>query len=179
VFLGDGAIEEGTFYESVNFAALRQLPVVFLCENNQYSVYTPLEQRQPVDRRIIDVARSLGIRAVEVDGHSAVSCLAVLERELPSVRTGGGPSLIEFSTHRYLEHCGPNDDEHLGYRAPGELEAWKGRDPINSLIHELSLDEQAITAMRAPIEAEIDDAFAFARESSFPDPASLEESIYA
>ncbi len=141
VFLGDGATEEGVFYESVNIAALRNLPVLFLCENNQYSVYTPLEERQPKQRRIVDVARSLGIRAQAVDGHSAPDCLDVITSELPAVRRGDGPALIEFATHRYLEHCGPNDDEHLGYRKPGELQAWLDRDPIDVLGRELDLSE--------------------------------------
>ena len=179
VFLGDGATEEGVFYESVNIAALRNLPVLFLCENNQYSVYTPLEERQPAQRRIIDVARSLGIRAEAVDGHSGPHCLDVISRELPAVRRGEGPALIEFSTHRYLEHCGPNDDEHLGYRKPGELQGWLDRDPINVLGREMDLSVDELDAMRAGLQAEIDEAFAFAKSSPFPDRSALAGAIYA
>lgn len=179
VFLGDGATEEGVFYESVSFAALRQLPVLFLCENNQYSVYTPLEQRQPSQRRIVDVARSLGIRAIDVDGHSAEACLDTIRTELPSVRAGHGPCLIEFSTHRYLEHCGPNDDDHLAYREPGELDRWKARDPLADLQASLGLAPSTLDAMTSEIESEIEAAFAFARQSVFPDPSALVEAIYA
>ena len=179
IFLGDGATEEGVFYESVNIATLRRLPVLFLCENNQYSVYTPLEERQPAQRRIIDVARSLGIRAEAVDGHSGPECLDVVSRELPAVRRGEGPALIEFSTHRYLEHCGPNDDEHLGYRKPGELQGWLDRDPIDVLGRELGLSADIVDAMRRNLQAEIEEAFEFAESSPFPDRSALAGSIYA
>lgn len=179
VFLGDGATEEGVFYESVNIAALRNLPVLFLCENNQYSVYTPLEQRQPRQRRIVDVARSLGIRAEAVDGHSGSACLEALARELPAIRRGDGPALIEFSTHRYVEHCGPNDDDHMGYRKPGELTNWLDRDPIDTLERELNLSDLDISDLRADIQVEIDEAFSFAKASPFPDRSALAGAIYA
>lgn len=179
VFLGDGATEQGVFYESINIAALRNLPVLFICENNQYSVYTPLEKRQPEQRRIVDVARSLGIRAQAVDGHSAPACLDVLAGELPAVRRGAGPALVEFTTHRYLEHCGPNDDEHLGYRKPGELQAWLARDPIDVLGHDLDLSGDETAAIRDELQLEIDEAFDFAKSSPFPDCAALAGAIYA
>ena len=179
VFLGDGATEEGVFYESVNIAALRNLPVLFFCENNQYSVYTPLEERQPGQRHIVDVARSLGIRAQTVDGHSGPACLDVIASELPAVRRGEGPALIEFITHRYLEHCGPNDDEHLEYRKPGELKAWLDRDPIDALGRELELSDSEIEGIRSGLREEIDDAFTFAKASAFPDRAALAGAIYA
>ncbi len=179
VFFGDGATEEGSFYESLNFAALRQLPVLFLCENNQYSVYTALDQRQPPDRRIVEVSRSLGVKSFEVDGHSATESYRVLTDVLPRVRAGGGPALIEFSTHRYLEHCGPNDDEHLGYRQPGELSVWRDRDPIDSLIRDSGATHEIVTEMRGLIAQEIDEAFEFAKVSRFPDPDSLQGLLYA
>lgn len=179
VFFGDGATEEGVFYESLNFAALRQLPALFLCENNQYSVYTPLEQRQPTRRRIVDVTRSLGVQAFEVDGHSAADSYQVLAEVLPRVRAGAGPALIEFSTHRYLEHCGPNDDEHLGYRRPGELEQWKDRDPVESLIRDSGILQDEVAHMRDLISREVDDAFEFAQSSNYPDRDSLRGLLYA
>ena len=179
VFLGDGATEEGVFYESVNIAALRKLPVLFLCENNQYSVYTPLEERQPAQRRITDVARSLGIRARAVDGHDARACLDVLASELPAVRAGEGPALIEFSTHRYLEHCGPNNDDHLGYRKTGELEDWLIRDPIDTLGRELTLSDDEKEEIRSGLSHEIGEAFDFAKASPFQDRVKLSDMIYA
>ena len=178
IFLGDGATEEGVFYESVNIAALRSLPVLFLCENNQYSVYSRLEERQPTQRRITDVARSLGIRAEAVDGHSALDCFDIISRELPAVRRGDGPALLEFSTHRYLEHCGPNDDGHFGYRKPGELQDWMDRDPIDVLGRELDLSADEVDAMEVVIQDEIDEAFAFAKSSPFPYRSALAGAMY-
>jgi len=179
VFFGDGATEEGAFYESLNFAALRQLPALFLCENNQYSVYTSLEQRQPPERRIVEVSRSLGVKAFEVDGQSANESYHVLADVLPRVRAGAGPALIEFSTHRYLEHCGPNDDEHLGYRRQGELEQWKDRDPVQTLIRESHISQTAVAQMRGLIAREVDEAFEFARNSNHPDRDALRGLLYA
>jgi pyruvate dehydrogenase E1 component alpha subunit len=179
VFFGDGATEEGVFYESVNIAAIRKLPVLFLCENNQYSVYTPLEERQAPGRKIVNVAQSLGIRAVSVDGHSAIASLEALGEILPSVRAGDGPMLIEFHTHRYREHCGPNDDDHLNYRKPGELEAWQSRDPVAALEALLGSQNGFSTAIRAEIRTEIAEAFAFAKASAFPDPSGLSNLVFA
>jgi TPP-dependent pyruvate/acetoin dehydrogenase alpha subunit len=179
VFLGDGATEEGVFYESLNIAALRNLPVIFLCENNQYSVYTHLAQRQPAGRQIADVARSLGVRAEAVNGHSGTECYDVLARELPAVRAGNGPILIEFATHRYLEHCGPNNDENLGYRQPGELQSWLERDPIETLTNDLGLTDSELEEFRLMIQTEIDEAFLFAKRSPFPNASELAGGIYA
>ena len=179
VFFGDGATEEGVFYESVNFAALRNLPVLFFCENNQYSVYTPLGSRQPGSRKIADLARSLGVRSVSVDGHSVESCFEVLASELPRIRSGGGPCLIEFSTYRYLEHCGPNNDDHLGYRSFDEVQAWKERDPVRSLIESGRLGEEFIKSSSRAIAEEISEAFQFAEDSNFPDPSRLGDYVYA
>lgn len=179
VFLGDGATEEGVFYESVNIAALRHLPVLFLCENNQYSVYTPLEERQPAQRRIVDVARSLGVRAQSVDGHSAPTCLDAIASELPAVRAGEGPALIEFSTHRYLEHCGPSDDDDLGYRKEGELQQWMDRDPIDSLENHVAIGAIERQLLREDLSREIEAAFDFAKASPFPVALDPEMLVYA
>ena len=109
-------------------------------------------------------------------GSSTTACVA---GELPAVRRGEGPALIEFSTHRYVEHCGPNDDDHLGYRKPGELGIWLERDPIDTLEDELVSSDQDVLTLRAEIQVEIDEAFAFAKESPFPDRPVLSETIYA
>jgi len=179
VFLGDGATEEGVFYESLNFAALKNLPVLFFCENNQYSVYSPIQDRQPPTRDIVNVARSLGARARRVDGHSAPECLLALTEELPGIREGAGPILIEFMTHRYLEHCGPNDDDQLGYRQLGELASWQSRDPIDDLRKKVSIDEIAMQERVAEIEKEISEAFEEAKSAPYLRAEDLQASVYA
>ncbi|MDO9484859.1 MAG: thiamine pyrophosphate-dependent dehydrogenase E1 component subunit alpha, partial [Actinomycetota bacterium] len=179
VFLGDGATEEGVFYESANFAALRNLPVIFMCENNQYSVYSGLEERQPESRSIAQVASSLGVLSREVDGNDARACHALVAEAAQFARQGKGPVLIEFETHRHLEHCGPNWDEDLGYRKPGELQSWLQRDPIEALIAASEVDTQWLESTRSAIREEIEAAFTFAQNSPYPDPAELAADVYA
>lgn len=178
VFLGDGATEEGVFFESLNIAALLQLPILFLCENNQYSVYTPIEVRQPTGRSIVAVAESMGVKSSEVDGTSAISCYSAISSALGKIRSGAGPALLEFKTFRYLEHCGPNSDEHLGYRKAGELVAWQSRDPLRMAFEQLGGPPQLEHKVREEWEAEIEDAFQFAKDSPYPDPELFQEALH-
>ncbi|MEM7391275.1 MAG: thiamine pyrophosphate-dependent dehydrogenase E1 component subunit alpha [Verrucomicrobiota bacterium] len=173
VCLGDGAVEEGVFYESANFAVLRKLPVLFLCENNQYSVYTHLDERQPAGRRIWQLAESIGLRACAVDGYDAWTIYVRLKELLNEIRSGQGPALIEVPTYRWLEHCGPFCDDDLGYRPEGELADWKARDPMENFrqhLLELGLiDEPALDAMRRDIQQAAEAAFTAAEAAPFPD----------
>jgi pyruvate dehydrogenase E1 component alpha subunit len=97
VFLGDGATEEGVFYESVNFAAVRKLPVLFICENNLYSVYSPLSVRQPKGRSIAKMVEAMGVEVAVDDGHNIVSSYKTMQNAIDRVRTTGAPFFIEFS----------------------------------------------------------------------------------
>lgn len=183
IFLGDGAIEEGVFYESANFAALKQLPVVFLCENNSYSVYTPLEVRQPKNRRIYEMVQGLGLESQEVDGNNVIACYESIQNALSKARSGYGPQFIEFRTFRQLEHCGPNDDDFLGYRKPGELALWLKNDPIEKhtkyLITNNLYDERKIELIKTSIKNEVIQAFQKAKLDSFPDPEDHLLDVYA
>lgn len=179
VFLGDGATEEGVFYESVNIAALRDLPVLFLCENNGYSVYTGIDERWPEGRDVGAIVRAMGVRAETVDGQSAVECLDAIDREVERVRGGEGPALLEFRTYRYLEHCGPADDDHLGYRPATEVEAWRARDPITLLRHQLGIEASVEDRLRSGFLREVEDAFRQALAAPFPDPTLPERLLYA
>lgn len=170
VFLGDGATEEGVFYESVNIAALRRLPVLFLCENNGYSVYTGIEERWPEGRDITNIVRAMGVRAQAVDGQSAAECLDTIDREVARIRSGEGPAFLEFRTYRYLEHCGPAEDDHLGYRPTAEVERWRHRDPITLLRNELGINPKDDATLRDEFEREVATAFDRAREAPLPDP---------
>ena len=115
IFFGDAATETGVFHESVNFAAVHRLPVLFVCENNLYSVNTPLDARQPGNRTIAEMARGHGIgpRSTTATGRDR-RCGAA--ETIAHIRDQGGPAFLEFMTYRWLEHCGPLDDVHLGYR---------------------------------------------------------------
>ena len=176
VFLGDGAIEEGVFYEAANFAAVKRLPVIFICENNLYSVYSHLSVRQPEGRHIFEMVESIGIPASYADGNNAEEAYNAIESAANLVRSGTGPQFIEFSTYRWREHCGPNYDNNLSYRTEDEFLEWKERDPIKRLSSRLLgrkiIDEQMIFNMEEQIAIEIRESFKFAESADFP--SSLE-----
>jgi pyruvate dehydrogenase E1 component alpha subunit len=181
VFFGDGAVETGVFHESLNFAATRKLPVLFVCENNLYSVNTPLGPRQPPSRTIADLAHAHGIQGAQHDGQDVVLVYTAARAAVDWAREGNGPVLLEFLTYRWAEHCGPLSDLHLGYRSKLEFDAWVERDPIS--LHRNGVDSHKLreseAALRAEIEREIDEAVAFARESPFPSRSELGLGVFA
>ncbi len=183
VFFGDAASEEGVFHESINFAALKKLPVVFVCENNLYSVQSPLSVRQPEGREIFWLARGHGVDSFQGDGNDVVEVYKLAEQAIHKARQGGGPTFLEFKTYRWREHCGPYYDYDLGYRTESEVEEWKQRCPIKKLEEQLLRDgvlcNQDIEDMVTNLEFEIEEAVAFAKESSFPSPDLLFQDIYA
>jgi pyruvate dehydrogenase E1 component alpha subunit len=133
IYFGDGATEEGSYYESVNFAVVKKLPVLFLCENNLYSVYSPLIVRQPEGRKISTVAKAMGLGVDEVDGNNAIESFKSIESAVERIRNNQGPQFIEFSTYRWLEHCGVNYDNDIGYRTEQEYLNWREKEPIENL----------------------------------------------
>ena len=179
IFLGDGAIEEGSFYESANFAAVHKLPVVFVVENNLYSVYTGLSARQPAGRSISKLASSIGLYCDSADDSEILDCFSKLASLTDYARSGKGPSLIEINTYRTLEHCGPNDDDNLGYRPKVELAEFKERDLLVDLENDLSLTAQDIDEIRVEIHKDIEDAFEFAESSPFPTIEQATGGVYA
>jgi pyruvate dehydrogenase E1 component alpha subunit len=183
VFLGDAVAEAGVFFESVNFAVLKRLPVIFICENNLYSVCSPLRVRQPEGRRIHEMVGGLGLSATHGDGNDAVDVLDKATAALDAIRAGGGPRFLEFSTYRWREHCGPLYDNDLGYRSEAEFLAWKAKDPIAALASSLlsggDLSHAQIRQMETDIEREVDAAFEFAESSPYPDPAAAAAWLYA
>lgn len=182
IYLGEAATEEGVFHESINFAALYKLPVVFVCENNLYSVYSPLSVRQPAGRRVYEQAASYGVDAQEGDGNDleAVSRLASIA--VATARNGKGPVFLEFATYRWREHCGPNYDNELGYRTLAEFQEWRSRDPVRCYERQLLaagvINDADLAALDAEITEEVDDAFRFAKESPFPDSNELVTDVY-
>ena len=183
MIFGEAAIEEGIFHETVNFAVLKKLPVVFVCENNLYSVYSPLSVRQPEGREVFQVAKGLGIESVQGDGNNVVEVSEMIRPALQRAREGKGPTFLEFKTYRWREHCGPSYDNGLGYRTEQEFEEWKKRCPIERLKRELVAkkiaDSKELDRMSGQIDAEISEAITFAEKSPFPETARLTEDIYA
>lgn len=182
VFFGDGATEAGVFHESLNFARLHRLPVVFVCENNLYSVNTPLQERQPASRTIAELAQAHDILAIQEDGQDVDRVYDAAGPLIECARRGEGPVLLEFMTYRWLEHCGPLGDTHLGFRPPGEFESWIERCPIKLYTERLSVegivDEAGLALVREDLANEIDDAIEFAKQSPFPDRNELMADVY-
>ena len=166
VFFGDGATEEGAFYESVNFAIIHSLPILFICENNLYSVYSGLEVRQPVDRKIYKMVRAMGISAQHGNGNDVEEVARKVKHAKTMILKSGGPQFLEFDTYRWREHCGPNFDNNIGYREESEFLKWKKKDPLKNFYSENS--QKYIDRKIDKISQEIDDAHQFADDSKFP-----------
>lgn len=183
VYFGDGATEEGVFGESLNFAALKDLPVVFVCENNLFSVQSPLSVRQPEGREIFSLAQAQGIESYQGDGNNVLEVHEMAKRAVQKARRGDGSTFLEFKTYRWREHCGPNYDFDLGYRDEEEFKIWKERCPIKMLDQSLSEDsvvrDTDIKEMTQAIEDEIEAAFLFAKESPFPNETAMMDNIFA
>ena len=183
IFFGDAAPETGVFHESLNFAMLKRLPVVFICENNLYSVYSPMAVRQPSQRTIASLAAGHGMPSRRGDGNDVVEVFTLAQEALQRAREGGGPTLLEFATYRWREHCGPSYDNDLGYRSQQEVREWTSRCPIarcrQRLVGEGLLSRQDEEATLARLAEEIDVAFRFAKDSPVPAAERLLEHVYA
>ena len=183
VFFGDAAVEEGVFYESINFAVLKKLPVLFICENNFYSVYSQLKVRQPEGREIYKLAQAIGCQSEQGDGNNVLEIYNKVSSEVNSMRNGGGPYFFEFKTYRWREHCGHNYDNDLGYRTQEEFNSWKEKDPVSIfetfLIKESVITKNEINKIEINIQKELDLAFKFAEDSDFPKYEEAYRNIYA
>ncbi len=181
-FFGDGAIEEGVFHESLNFAVVRKVPVVFVCENNLYSTHTPLQVRQPVSQPIFERVRAYGIESAHVDGNDVLAVYQAASKAVTQCREGGGPYFLECATYRWREHVGPLWDYDRGYRSREEVEQWMARCPIKRL-SEYSLassicTEEEVQSWRREFEEEVAEAVAVAKRSPFPAAERILEGTY-
>ena len=173
IFIGDAVLETGVFYESLNFSILKKLPVLFVCENNLYSVYSPLEVRQPEGRKIHKMLEAMGIKTFFCDGNNVIDVYKTSNEAVNFIKKGNGPVFIEFSTYRWLEHCGPNYDNDLGYRTTKEFETWKKKDPIlnfEKYLIKSGFKKEEILNIEKKLRLEIDNAFKYAEKSKFPKP---------
>lgn len=182
VFFGDGTVEEGVFHESLNFASLKHLPIIYVCENNFFSVYSPLSVRQPPQREIHHLARSHGIETFHGDGNNIIEVYHLMETAVDRIRAGKGPIFLELTTYRWREHCGPYYDNNLGYRTEEEFNEWKHRCPIETfssyLLEKKIIDMTALEDMKREIRNIIEKSFLFARESPFPGTDCLMNNVY-
>jgi 2-oxoisovalerate dehydrogenase E1 component len=179
-FFGDGASNNGAFHEGLNMAAAWELPVVFVCENNQYATEIAFSYAT----RNTDVAgraACYGMPGTQVDGNDALAVHQAAGEAVRRARAGGGPTLLECRTYRTRAHAEGMRD--AGYRTAEEIERWKARDPIQLLAARLLADGMAgqaeLDAIDAGVRAEIEQAAEFARASPWPEPATALDHVYS
>ena len=178
-FFGDGATNIGTFHESLNMASVWKAPVVFVIENNLYGEYSPVRETTPVDD-LAERAKAHAIPGVVVDGQDVDAVHATVSAALARGRAGDGPTLIEAKTYRYRGHSRTDPAK---YRAPGELERWRERDPIElfgaKLAAEGALGEDEQCALREEIQLAVDASAEEAAQASVPTLEEIEAYVYA
>jgi pyruvate dehydrogenase E1 component alpha subunit len=181
VFFGDGASNQGVFFESMNLAAIWKLPVIFVCENNGYSEWTATEKLTA--GRIADRGQPMGIPGQQVDGNDVLAVRGATERAVERARAGEGPSLIEALTYRWHGHNEGEEAFAGAYRPEAEQESWRKRDPIKAYAERLIaaevIDQATWDSIDADEVAAVDAAVAFAKQSPFPDPEEALDHLYA
>jgi TPP-dependent pyruvate/acetoin dehydrogenase alpha subunit len=180
-FFGEAAIETGVLHESINFACVRKLPVLFVCENNLYSVYSPMSVRQPLNRTPSDAAGGHGIRLLTADGNDVRAVREATKEAVTQARIGNGPSFLEFPTYRYRQHCGPDFDDHLLYRDIHETEQWAKRDPVLIALSTATEGGSKVDAevIRNEIAGEINSAFTHAKNAPLATPKTSAHGVFA
>jgi pyruvate dehydrogenase E1 component alpha subunit len=168
---GEGATDEGAFWEAMNYSGKERLPVLFIVENNRYATFSDQLKRQASDN-IVERVRAFGVRARKIFGNDAPLAYRTLKEEIARIRAGDGPALVEAYTYRWNSHVGPEDDGANNYRPAGEMAFWRDNCPIALLEERLRearlLDDAARAAMESEIAAEIAANFAFAKSGAFP-----------
>ena len=179
-FFGDGTTNIGAFHEAANMAAALRLPVLFVCENNEYAEYTPRERTMAI-KDVAERAAAYGMPGTIVDGMDARAVYDATRQALDTIRAGEGPSFLECKTYRYFNHHGIQT---LGmkYRSDDEVEEWRQRDAIAALERVMVADGVAtgadIEAARTAVQAEVEAAIEFAEASPLPDPGELLDNVY-
>ncbi|MFQ5353989.1 MAG: thiamine pyrophosphate-dependent dehydrogenase E1 component subunit alpha, partial [Thermodesulfobacteriota bacterium] len=181
VFFGDGAFDEGVFYESFNFAVLKKLPVVFVCENNFYATNSPQSSRQG-SCEIARAAGAYGAPGVCLDGNNVVEVYRAAAEAVKHARAGEGPSLIEAVTYRWKGHVGPEVDYEKSPRTKEELLGWMKRCPVKNfekaLLGSGVVTGEGLGAIRETISQEIEEALTFAQQSPKPEAGALYEDLF-
>jgi TPP-dependent pyruvate/acetoin dehydrogenase alpha subunit/nucleoside-diphosphate-sugar epimerase len=177
-FFGDGATEEGVFAESLNFACLKKLPMIFVCENNGYAIHTSQARRQGLPD-ITGRARANGVYSECIGDNDVFAIHDRTSKAVNAMRAGvsEGPFFFECKTYRWKEHVGPNEDFQLGYRTPAECSRWVESDQVKRVAS--MIPAEARTAIESAVEAEVKAAFDFAEASPFPAASELFTDTYA
>ena len=175
VIFGDGATNEGAFHESLNMASIWDLPVIYLCENNQYAMSMSMKRAFRIPK-ISKRAAGYGIPGVTVDGNDPLAVYAAIRQAAERARKGEGPTLVEAITYRWRGH---SKSDRQVYRTREEVKEWMARDPIPAFARKLGLSDDQLEKLRSEAKQVIEDAVAFAEASPEPDINSVEEGVYA
>jgi len=174
-FFGDGAVNQGVLHETMNMAGIWNLPVLFVCENNGYAV--SFSHEEATAGSLVERAAAYGMAAERVDGMDAEAVLAAAGEAVARARSGGGPAFLECETYRFVGHHTAEATMGLGYRTDEEVERWRERDPLAVLAARMGAAE--VAALDAEVEALLEEALAFARESPRPEVSSARDFVYA
>ena len=170
-FFGDGAVDEGVFFESINFAALKNLPIIYVCENNEYAIHSKVTDRHK-NTKLFEYGESLGVPGIRLNGSDAGEVYQSLHDQVENIRKGSGPALMEYMTYRWYEHVGPGLDHAEPYRLKGRFETAQKEDPLTRFV------PTDAARWEKEIIAEIEEAVEFAEKSPFPDKSRLYEDLY-
>lgn len=174
-FFGDGAVDEGVWHESLNFASVKGLPVLFVCENNEYSIHTHQDVRQP-DRPIHERAGAYDIPTHCIEENDALALYDYTRKAVDSLRNGEGPRFVEVETYRWRKHVGPGEDYDMGYRPRSDLEPWIEKDEVERIGGEL--DSSLRKEIEGRVEDRLDEAIQHAEESPWPADDRLEANVF-
>lgn len=184
-FFGDGATGEGVLCESLNFAALKKLPVIFVCLNNLYSTHLPIDEIR-VSRKIYQMALPFGEKSYRLDGNDVLKVYKRAASAVELCRNGEGPIFLECLTYRQRGHVGPDDNiqgSHTDIRPPDEIKKWLRKDPIKRLekylLRQALFSREDFATISAEVEQEVAEAFAFARNSPVPAKEELSRYVFA
>lgn len=180
-FFGDGASNNGTFHEGLNFASVHRLPVVFICENNLYGISVSQKQHQAIeDISIRSVAYNMP--GITIDGNDVSAVYHTSGEAIQRARAGEGPTLVECKTYRWRGHYEGDPNQGRRYRTLEEIQAWMKKCPIKrfeaTLVKEKVLNKKKMMEIRKEVEKKIEEAVAFANQSPFPDPNDIFEDVY-
>jgi pyruvate dehydrogenase E1 component alpha subunit len=183
-FFGDGAAGEGVLYESLNFAALRRLPIILACENNFYSTHMPIRECRP-ENNIFKIGAPFCIQSYRVDGNDVLKVYEVTKHSVGLCRRGLGPVFIEFMTYRLRGHVGPDDniqESHTDIRPKEEIEKWRKKDPIRRfqafLIKNRIIRRETLERIDREVEEEVKEAHEYAKRSPYPNPNELTKYVF-
>ena len=180
VFFGEGALDEGGFWESLNVACAMRLPVLFVCEDNGFAVHTPKDVRQGY-LSITDVIRKFEVSVVEDDTTDTEAIYRHARDAIKGLLSSGRPAFLCFRCFRYLEHVGVGDDLHLGFRSASEMEEWRSRDSLaieREKLFESGLTEQGIQKVEREIDRQIETSIKTAQGAPYPQPSDLPKGVF-